>query len=315
MELNMDKAVNMMNQLMEFREGLKADYLSPEQVEIDLEKIAGQIDLLQVESSQKSNPLKSLMVVFNQSNYADMTVFFSKKGELPTIIEIAGESKLCEIISGFLKDDPGFYSSMEKLEISGEYYRVFSESMYLEDVVYTMLSVTLSKNFRSSDFHMLCDMVMDYTRSSRLSRDGIFCDLFDDTLIEMNSYITDLSKTKPFVYFFRYQYITDFFQKIGLATLIEMSDSLKVKLAELFGEDSYIIRISLSSYIVIALDTEEKRNIKQYMDKNKINFIYKGIVLPYMVIEIPYENSHSSYDIFENVYYLDNYLKLGDVRI
>ena len=108
MELNMDDAVNMMNQLLELREGLKADYLSPEQVDIDLGKIVGQMDLLQVESSEKSNPLKSLMVVFNQSNYADMTVFFSRKGALPSIIEIAGESKLCEVISGFLKDDPGF---------------------------------------------------------------------------------------------------------------------------------------------------------------------------------------------------------------
>ena len=74
-----------------------------------------------------------------------------------------------------------FIQNIEKLEISGEYYRVFAESMSLDNSVYTVLSMTLSKNFRSSDFHMLCDIIMDYTKSSHLRRGGIFCDLFDDT--------------------------------------------------------------------------------------------------------------------------------------
>ena len=111
-------------------------------------------------------------------------------------------------------------------------------------------------------------------------------------------------------------YINEFLKKIGLVTIIEMSDTIKEKLIELFGNDAYVIRLSLSSYVVISENSsKEDIKINKFINKNKIDFIYKGIVLPYTVIQIPYENGHSSYDIFESVYHLDNYLKTGDIRL
>ena len=94
-----------------------------------------------------------------------------------------------------------------------------------------------------------------------------------------------------------------------------MSHHIKQKLIELFGKDASIIRLSLSSYVVVASRKDGEEDYGEMITKTRINFSFKGIVLPYTVIQVPYKKEHSIYDIFENVNLLNNYLRSGDVRI
>lgn len=264
---------------------------------------------------EKYDPLKSLMVTFNISNFSDMTLFFSVKGPECIIIERSGDMTLCDRIEEFLKDDPEFFRGMERIEIGGTYYRMPFESMTIDDTTYTVMSLTMSCNFRSTRFHILCDLLMDYIKSAKEDRRGLFNDLFDDIVIDLTRFISIAGYNEPAVFFFRYEYISEFFSRIGLATIIEMSRHIKQNLIELFGNEASIIRLSLSSYLVIIPEDNDASAFNKIATNSRINFIFKGIVLPYTVIQVPYKKENSIYDIFENVYLLDNYIRDGDIRI
>ena len=55
--------------------------------------------------------MKSLMIIFNQNNYSDLSVFFFISLEGLQIIEITGERFLCNNILELLNDDPEFYKN------------------------------------------------------------------------------------------------------------------------------------------------------------------------------------------------------------
>jgi hypothetical protein len=94
-----------------------------------------------------------------------------------------------------------------------------------------------------------------------------------------------------------------------------MSHHIKHKLFELFGSDASIITLSLSSYVVIASRNDERPDFGDLITKTRINFSFKGIVLPYTVIQVPYKKENSIYDILENINLLNSYLRNGDIRI
>jgi len=312
----MDNASSLIDEIDEIKESIVNDYLSPEQAINRLSAIENRINTVsQKITEEKVNALKSLMIIFNITNFSDMSILFSINNSDFLIIEESGDQMLCGKITEFIKDDPDFFKGIEKIEIGGEYYRLFSESMTTDDAVFTLISLSLSQNFRSTRFHILCDIVMDYVKSFRIKRRGMYTDLFDFTVIELTKFISLFEEHEPVVFFFRYEYISEFFNKIGLATIIQMSHHIKYKLIELFGNDASIIRLSLSSYVVVASHKDGGEDYGDMITKTRINFSFKGIVLPYTVIQVPYKKEHSIYDIFENVNLLNNYLRNGDIRI
>ena len=247
--------------------------------------------------------------------FLDITILFSKNDSGVIIHEESGDPLLSSKILEFVQDDPDFYKGLEKIEMGGAYYTLFSESMNSGSEIFTLVSLTLSRNFRATRFHILSDLVMDYIKSSRETRKGMYNDLFDYTVIELTKFISLFENNEPVVFFFRYEYISEFFNKIGLATIIDISHPIKHKLAELFGKEVSIIKLSLSSYVVVATRDKGDIDFGGMLTKDRINFSFKGILLPYTVVQVPYKKDNSIYDIFENVNLLNNYLHNGDVKI
>ena len=300
--------------IIDLQADIANENISPEQASLKINEIER---LLTPDNNHRnpaqSNSLKSLMITFNIYNYSDITIVFNLSGTGSTIIETAGDKSLCGEIEEFLKDDSCFYKELEKIEIGGEYFRLFYETMTIDNSIYTVMSLTQSYNFRSTRFHILCDIIMDYLSTIKQSNNGFFYDLFDYTIIELTKFISLFEDNEPEVFFFRYEYISDFFNRIGLATIIEMSRYIRHKLIELFGHDASIIRLSLSSYVVVTSKQSSTSGV--FSKKNRMEFNFKGIVLPFNVIQVPYTAENSIYDIFENVYLLNNYMHKGDIRI
>ncbi|HOP28486.1 MAG TPA: hypothetical protein P5120_00590 [Spirochaetota bacterium] len=312
----MDNLNGLIEEIFELKDSINNELISTEQAVAALKDFENRSKSFTTNNAYiKANALKSLMIIFNITNFSDITILFSKNDSGVIIHEESGDPLLCSIIEEIVQDNPDFYKGLEKIEIRGIYYTIFSESLNTGSTVYTLISLTLSRNFRPTRFHILSDLVMDYIKSSHEIRKGMYNDLFDYTVIELTKFISLFENNEPVVFFFRYEYISEFFNKIGLATIIEISHHIKHKLTELFGKEVSIIRLSLSSYVVVATRDNGDIDFGGMLTKNRINFSFKGILLPYTVVQVPYKKENSIYDIFENVNLLNNYLHNGDVKI
>jgi len=257
--------------------------------------------------NMKSNIFKSFMVTFNVSNFSDLTVLFITSKNTTRILEYAGREELYDEFKKLLDSSINFYKDLDKIKFRGSSFRIFHESMENANGIYTILTVTESIFFKPSQFHILCDILMDITRSTDISTESVFNDLFEDTIIGINSYLAANRINDSEFYLFKFENIYDFFLKMGLEVIIELSDIINKKLIEVFGDRSSIFRFSLSEYIVI-----QKGNITSdsgFSDLNKcdvIDFNYKGILLQHRFIKIPYKNDQSIYDVFENIFLIND---------
>jgi hypothetical protein len=213
----MDKLNILIEEILELKENIINEEISAKHAIAGVSDIDNRIKAVPLQCiAEKSNALKSLMIVFNITNFSDMSVLFSITDTNIKIIEETGNNLLCRKIEEFIKDDPDFYYGLEKLEIGGSYYRFFYESMTTDSAVYILISLSLSQNFRSTRFHILSDIIMDYLKSAEKKGKGIYNDLFDYTVIELTKFISLFEHDDPVVFFFRYEYISEFFSKSDL---------------------------------------------------------------------------------------------------
>jgi hypothetical protein len=222
------------------------------------------------------------------------------------IIESSGSDFILDEFNFLYETDIGFYKNIESLKVKNSTYRIFFESMEMEKGVYTIVTITESVFFKPSKFHMLSDIIMDIVRSTAASRVSMFNDLFEDTVIGINSYLSSEDVVDSEFYLFKFENIYDFFLKMGLEIIIELSEAIKTKLTEVFGNNTSIFRFSLSEYIVIAPSVSSQLiRFSDLNNRNVIDFSYKGVVLQHRCIKIPHENK-SIYDIFETIFIINN---------
>jgi len=222
------------------------------------------------------------------------------------IIESAGSDFIQDQFNLLYETDSDFYKNTDSLKVKDINYRMFYESMEIEKGVYTIVTITESVFFKPSKFHMLADIILDIIRSTAVSRASIFNDLFEETVIGINSYLSTTDVTDSQFYLFKFENIYDFFLKMGLEIIIELSEAIKIKLKDVFGDKASIFRFSLSEYIVIApTDPPPQIRFSDLNNRNVIDFSYKGIVLQHRCIKIPHQNK-SIYDTFETISVINN---------
>jgi len=272
-----------------------------------LEKINSTVSTLSsINNDTKNSQIRNLLITFNIKNYSDLTILFVKTSGKMRILETAGSDILLEEFNLLYESDDLFYINTESIKVKGSHLRLFYESMENEKGVYTILTITESVFFKPSKFHMLADIIMEIIRSTDMSRDSIFNDLFEETIIGINSYLASADVKNLDFYLFKFENIYDFFLKMGLEIIIELSETIREKLKEIFGEKVSIFRFSLSEYIVIvSIDTSSAISFSDLNNRNVFDFNYKGIVLQHRCIKISHQNK-SIYDIFETIFKVDN---------
>jgi len=258
----------------------------------------------------KSNIIKSFMTTFNVSNFADLTALMITSSENVSIAEYTGSEFLLKELKSLLDTQKTFYKDIDSIKVKGDSFRILFESMENAGEIYTIITFTESIFFKPGKFHMFCDILMDIIRSNNMLESSVYNDLFEDTAIGINSYIETNNMSDLELYVFKFENIDDFFVKMGLGIIIELSEMIKKRLSEVFSDRSSIFRFSFSEYIVISSGSSVIGKKPSYLnDSGILDFNFKGIVLKHRCIKIPYNSNQSIYDIFENIYLLNNTVK------
>jgi len=299
---------NLFSELHEIKVLIQKNDFNPSQIQNKLLNINTEIsNLSQYSQKQKSSIIKSLLITFNTSSFSDFTILFITSSDNIEIIEYAGNESIFKEFKILNETEKYFYKDINEIKINGEDFRIFYESMENNNGVYTILTMTESVFFKPSKFHMLGDIIMDVIRSADMSESGVYNDLFEDTSVGISSYLASNDIKNCRFYLFKFDNIYDFFLKMGLEIIIELSETISNKLTEFFGDKSANFRFSLSEYIVILSDSNSPENrISDLNNGNIINFKYKGIVLQHRCIKIPYNGTKSVYNIFESIYQISS---------
>jgi len=293
-----------LDELIKIRGSLHNNELEINDVEKKIISFRNELNnLLHSTSENTYSLIKSFFITFNIQNFSNITILFSTIKNKINILESAGDNDLIDIIQNYLSDQNiNFYTQLEKIIIQGKSYKLFYENMMTERGNYTILSLTESIYFRASRFHILSDIIMDLIRAGDSGSKPVFNDIFENIIVEINRFIANFENVKPLIYMFKFEYIPDFFQNIGLPSVIELSDSIYRKLTEKFAGDYGIFRISLVKFLIITENNQISiNNMERQIKNGKLNFLFKGIVLPYHITLIPFISGQTIYDLFEDL--------------
>lgn len=298
-------------ELIETKYAIGNDSFNLDHVKVLFQKIDSMISVKNLnEAKVKSSILKSFIITFNVSNFSDLTALIITSSDNVRIIEYAGSELLLFELKSLIETQKMFYKDIDNIKVKGDNFKVFYESMENDSGIYTIITFTESIFFKPSKFHMLSDILMDIIRSTDMSGNSVYNDLFENTEVGINSYIDANKMNNSELYFFKFENIYDFFVQMGLEIIIELSETIKKKLTEVFSDKSLIFRFSFSEYIVILSGSFAANNkFSDLNDSNFLDFSFKGISLHHRCIKIPYNSNQSVYDIFENIYLLNNNLK------
>jgi len=274
-----------------------------DQVENSLLKIEESLDKAsKFNIANKSNVLKSLLITFNLNNLSDITFILNLSSDKLNIIEYAGDEILLNEFKVLIESDNQFFKNTESIKIKSGNYRLFYESLNFDDTVYIILSMTESILFKQEKFNILCNIVFDIIKYIHTSDKTIFRDLFEQTVIDIDSHISGNSITDSDLFLFKFNKIYDSFYTVELGIMLDISESIKEQLKKIFNDRAVIFRFSLSEYIVIPeKDYIHQHTISDLNNSSDIKFTYKGVVLQHNCTKISPENQ-SIYNIFENIY-------------
>ena len=234
---------------------------------------------------------------------AEATVLIRYRDDKCLIIEKSGAEPYTGYISELLEGDRYFYKNTDRLEYRGRQQKIFFETMTTEKASYTLLTMSESSFFRPSRFHILSDILMDIIRSGDVILKPLYSDLFEDVIVEINSLLAAESKSIGPITLFKFEYIPDFIKNIGIVSLIELSNSILHRLNDHFREEAFIFRISIARFLIFFRnDKNGYDTFLEYQKKGKLDFSYRGIVLPHHHFRINYQEGDTVYNLFEKIY-------------
>ncbi len=251
---------------------------------------------------EKYTHFKSMLVTYNNANFADATLLINSTENSYEIIDFAGDDNLLNNVYALMDQDVFFYRTLDQLNIGGRTYRLLHESMNTDEGTYSVLTLSESPFMRGSSFHILCDIVMDLIKINSYSSEPIHYDFFEELSVEINSYLSKgmiSGEVKSCLFSFRH--IPQFFENMGFSLILELSSDIERKLASLFSNDSGIFRISLSMFLVINRGGIQENAIFEKCCKGKFDFNIRGIILPYTCTYIDCEKETGSYTVLQKI--------------
>lgn len=312
----MDILKNVIDELTSIRDELKYDRITVDTALKKMGECREVVSKFKDKTVTGSNILNDFFVTFNISNLAEATLLIRYVNENYSIIEAAGSPDYLEYITTLLSSDMYFYKNTDSFERHGINIKIYYEKMVTEKASYTILTVTESVFFMPSRFHMLSDILMDIIRSVDVPVRALYNDLFEDIVIDINRLLLSDKETVRSLFLFKFEYIPVFIENIGIYSILELSDIIMKKLNELFRDEAVIFRISLSRFLIFFTENSSGyETFVTYQKKGKLDFVYRGIVLPHHHMEIPFINGQTIYDIFENIYNSESSIYHSDVAI
>lgn len=293
--------------LIEIRELLKSGDISPSYASEALQTKRGEVipPHISVDPESENSQLKSFLVNFNVNNFADCTVIINSDNSSNQFIECAGDKGLINEIGLRLDSDSFFFRGTDEFESLEVPYKLLHETMELDSMFYTVLTLTSSTHFRPSSFHILCDIIMDLIRLYNLKSKPVFNDFFESVIVDLNRLMSELNNDPEKIYMYKFNHLDSLFGNIGMSSVLELSDCIVSTLQKFYGDNAGIFKISLTVFIVVTERNDQPGGL-EYSEKG-LNFLYRGIVLPYTCMGIPYETGSTVYTIFEKIFMINSY--------
>jgi hypothetical protein len=256
----------------------------------------------------KYSDIKSLLVIYNTANFSDLTLIIHSSIDEFKITDYAGDDNLFKNISSLINQDINFFRNLEKTDVSGKLYRILHESMNTAAGQYSIVTLSESQFMKPSSFHILCDIVMDLIKIYQYSPQPIHYDFFESLSVDINSYLTKTGSFKSFnAYVFSFSNFARFFKNIPFSLITELSSDVEKKLISLFGYDTGVFRISLSMFLVIAENESGADSVYEEIRDGKMDFILRGIVLPYTSTRLTCDSETSSYTVLQKIMTSDKF--------
>lgn len=294
----------------EIRDLLKNNDITPEEAALSLKDLQAEAEKYISESNtkEKFSDLKSLLVNYNLANYSDLTLILYSAMNEYEIIEYAGDRNLIDHVYSLIDQDVNFFSNLEKTDINGSLYLINHESMSTDQGKYTVLTFSESHLMKPSSFHILCDIVMDIIKTRQFQPVPVQYDFFESLSIEINSYLARTGSFKSFnAYIFSFRHITRFFRNSSFTLISELSSDIEKKLSSMFGPEAGVFKISLSMFLVIIEKDSEGDAVYNKIRDEKMDFIIRGTVLPYISSRISCDSETSSYTLLQKIMTLDEF--------
>ncbi len=251
---------------------------------------------------EKYTHFKSMLVTYNNANFADATLLINVSETDYEIISFAGNDDLLNNVYALMDQDRFFYKTFDKLNTGGKAYRLLHESMTTDEGIYSVLTLSESPFMRGSSFHILCDIIMDLIKINSYSSQPVHYDFFEELSVEINSYLTKNiipGQVKSFI--FNFKNITYFFENMGFSLILELSSDIEKKLVSLFSANTGVFRISLSMFLVINKGEIQENEMFEKYCQGKVDFSIRGIILPYTCTYIDCERETGSYTILQKI--------------
>lgn len=296
---------NIQERAGEVRDLLNNNDITIAEASQNLKELIAERDILLSDAKmtiEKYTAVKSMLVVYNTSNFTDATLLINSSETGYKVIDFAGDESLIIKVYALMEQDNFFYRNLDKLNISGRSYRLLHESMNTDEGTYSVITLSESSFMRASSFHILCDIVMDLIKMSSYSSQPIHYDFFEELSIEINSYISKTENPEEVnACVFGFRHINHFFKNMGFSHILELSSDIKSKLNSIFGVDAGVFRISLSMFLVINRGASEGESMLGKCCEGKIDFSIRGIILPYTCTYIDCKRETSSYTILQKI--------------
>lgn len=129
---------------------------------------------------------------------------------------------------------------------------------------------------------------------------------------KINNRIKDTltSNQKIKVEYYMFNMIEKIFSHMGLSSLLEISGEIVQTLKKNSSPVSVIFAVSLKEYIVLNF---LKKGEQPKQEKNRMDFIYKGINIPSNSIRLQITSQQEVYQFWEDIFQFEHYIISGDV--
>jgi len=285
------------DELLEIRENLKNSIIPSEQSWNLLNEIEKKINLDRGDRQKRELPLiEKIFASFNLHNFADSTALIKKSSPVVEVIHHCGSNILLAETKTYLEDDHSFYKTIDSLIIASTKYNLFFKEFSVKDESYAVLTWTSSSSFDIHKLDSFCDVISAFIKHSAVTH-SFFYDLMEKIDSDFHNTLALFSKSSPSIILVKF----DFIFENSINTFIGISKYISSFLRENTGDNSFVIPLSFSSYLIIAPQEDESLLIKNFISSKKLSFNYKNILLPYMALKIDSNSSLSIYDIFEDL--------------
>ncbi len=242
-------------------------------------------DRLRPVAGKKPDHVKSIFSYHNIANFAKVTALFRCYEGLPALAACSGDERLLPHISDFIAqeqpDNPGGSALLGKSEHLD--FWLHWVRFDIDFAPYVLAAVSSSRYFTDERFARLSLLMKQCLSgvSALAARPGI--DLQQETLGELAEYFNHRESDRDHRGFvFVFPHITAIFGHLGLRMVKAVSSFILTKLQDELPGVLIALSLDFRTYACIV-----SGEIAPSIEKQRIDFVYNGITLPYVKKTVP----------------------------